>query len=50
MAKTKEGNKMFFTKTIDLENDTCRHYKHKLRLDEDSIPKMLYKAGIGWEL
>lgn len=28
-------------KAIDLENDTCRHYKHKLRLDEDSIPKML---------
>lgn len=28
-------------KALDLENDTCRHYKQKLRFEEDSIPKML---------
>lgn len=28
-------------KAIDLENDTCRHYKQKLRFEEYSIPKML---------
>lgn len=28
-------------KALDLENDTCRHYKQKFNIEEDSLPKML---------